>query len=153
MPYICCIFNTVVVVACVIFIPGLKNVSCEYDRVNGWNSTLQATRVPGNKFIKVGKRQLWVRPCEWLKLKFASCVVHQTRSYFFVKLGTRKWNRQTGQNQARTGKSQGRGSEATETVFCLQAKKPLHSGSYEHRVPKIKNKKKIIAVAKTSDSW
>ena len=27
---------------------------------------------------------------------------------------------------------QGRGSEATEAVFCLQAKKPLHSGSYEH---------------------
>ena len=35
---------------------------------------------------------------------------------------------------------QGRGSEATEAVFCLQAKKALHSGSYEHRVPKIKNK-------------
>ena len=34
---------------------------------------------------------------------------------------------------------QGRESEATEAVFCLQAKKPLHSGSYEHRVPKIKN--------------
>ena len=35
---------------------------------------------------------------------------------------------------------QGRGSEATEAVFCLQAKKLLHSGSYEHRVPKIKTK-------------
>ena len=35
---------------------------------------------------------------------------------------------------------QGRWSEATEAVFCLQAKKPLHSGSYEHRVPKIKTK-------------
>ena len=34
---------------------------------------------------------------------------------------------------------QGRGSEAIEAVFCLQAKKPLHRGSYEHRVPKIKN--------------
>ena len=34
---------------------------------------------------------------------------------------------------------QGRGSEASEAIFCLQAKKPLHSGSYEHRVPKIKN--------------
>ena len=38
---------------------------------------------------------------------------------------------------------QGRESEATEDVFCLQAKKqakkPLHRGSYEHRVPKIKN--------------
>ena len=53
-----------------------------------------------------------------------------------------KWNRQPGQNQGRTGKSQGRRSEATESIFesifCLQAKKPLHSGSYEHRVPKIK---------------
>ena len=35
---------------------------------------------------------------------------------------------------------QGRGSEATEAVFCLQAKKPLPSGSYERRVPKIKIK-------------
>ena len=35
---------------------------------------------------------------------------------------------------------QGRGNEATEVVFCLQAKRPLHSGSYEHRVPKIQTK-------------
>ena len=35
---------------------------------------------------------------------------------------------------------QGRGSEATEAVFCLQAKKTLPSGSYERRVPKIKIK-------------
>ena len=35
---------------------------------------------------------------------------------------------------------QGRGSQATEAVFCLQAKKPLPSGSYERRVPKIKIK-------------
>ena len=27
---------------------------------------------------KVKQRQLWVRPIEWLKLNFASCVVHQT---------------------------------------------------------------------------
>ena len=32
---------------------------------------------------------------------------------------------------------QGRGIEATEAVFCLQAKKPLPSGSFERRVPKI----------------
>ena len=32
------------------------------------------------RFIKNWKRQLWVRPIEWLKLNFASCVVHQTRS-------------------------------------------------------------------------
>ena len=35
---------------------------------------------------------------------------------------------------------QGRGSEATEAFFCLQAKKPLPSGSYERGVPKIKIK-------------
>ena len=35
---------------------------------------------------------------------------------------------------------QGRGSDATESVFRLQAKKPLHSGSYEHRVPRKQNK-------------
>ena len=29
---------------------------------------------------KIEKRQLLVRPTEWLKLNFASCVVHQTRS-------------------------------------------------------------------------
>ena len=28
-----------------------------------------------------------------------------------------------------------------EAVFCFQAKKPLHNGSYEHRVPKIKKSK------------
>ena len=33
--------------------------------------------------------------------------------------------------------SQGRGSGATEDAFWLHAKMPLHSGSYEHRVPKI----------------
>ena len=27
-------------------------------------------------------------------------------------------------------------SEATEAIFCLSAKKPLHNGSYEHTVPK-----------------
>ena len=31
---------------------------------------------------------------------------------------------------------QGRGNEATEAVFCLKAKKPLHSGSYDHRCQK-----------------
>ena len=36
--------------------------------------------------------------------------------------------------------TQGRESEATEAVFCLLAKRPLHSGSYEYRVPIIKNK-------------
>ena len=30
-------------------------------------------------YKKVEKRQLWVRPTEWVKLNFASCVVHQTR--------------------------------------------------------------------------
>ena len=35
---------------------------------------------------------------------------------------------------------QGRRSEATEDIFSLQAKKPLPGGSYERRVPKIKNK-------------
>ena len=39
----------------------------------------------GTKFLwNVENRQLWVRPCEWLKLNFASCVVHQTRSYNMV---------------------------------------------------------------------
>ena len=35
---------------------------------------------------------------------------------------------------------QGRGGKATEAVFCLQAKKPLPSGSYERRLPKIEIK-------------
>ena len=33
-----------------------------------------------------------------------------------------------------------------EAVFCLQAKKPLHSVSYEHRVPKKKTKIKNHAL-------
>ena len=31
-------------------------------------------------FWKIEKRQLWVWPIEWLKLNFASCVIHQTRA-------------------------------------------------------------------------
>ena len=44
----------------------MKNVSWEYNRLNNIN--------------KIEKRHLWVRPIEWLKLNFASCVVHQARS-------------------------------------------------------------------------
>ena len=32
----------------------------------------------------IAKRQLWVRPFEWLKLNFASCVVHQIRSHDII---------------------------------------------------------------------
>ena len=93
-----------------IFIKKLKNVSWEYDRLNGWNSTLQAAWyirhvrwvclfyisfmirclwTKPTKWLlilsftnltevrkKNEKRQLWVRPIEWLKLNFASCVVY-----------------------------------------------------------------------------
>ena len=45
--------------------------------------------------------------------------------------------------------SQGRGREATEAVVCLRARKPLHNGSYEHRVPKIKIRKKHDSVPGT----
>ena len=31
-------------------------------------------------FLLLAKRQLWVRPTEWLKLNFASCVIRQTYS-------------------------------------------------------------------------
>ena len=31
-------------------------------------------------FYKSWKRRLWVPPIEWLKLNFARCIVHQTRS-------------------------------------------------------------------------
>ena len=45
-----------------------------------------ATRIPCLQSIlyKIEKRQLWVRPIEWLKLSFASCVVHQTRSFIYI---------------------------------------------------------------------
>ena len=33
---------------------------------------------------RVEKRQLWVRPIEWLKLNFTSCVVQQTRSLTYL---------------------------------------------------------------------
>ena len=36
--------------------------------------------LPKNTLFFIEKRQLWVGPIEWLKLNFASCVVHQTRS-------------------------------------------------------------------------
>ena len=47
---------------------------------------------------------------------------------------------------------QGRWSEATEAVFCLQAKKPLPSGSYERRGPNIKIKIIFLHQGCLSDS-
>ena len=46
-----------------------------------------------------------------------------------------------------------RGSEATEAIFCLHAKKPLHSGSYEHRVPKIKTKHFLYTCVIQHRNW
>ena len=43
------------------------------------------------KFLqKVEKRQLLVQPFEWLKLNFATCVVHQTRSHNIVLVTEQK---------------------------------------------------------------
>ena len=42
-------------------------------------------------FKKVEKRQLWVRPIEWLKLNFAICVLHQTRSLDVLILSFLIW--------------------------------------------------------------
>ena len=36
-------------------------------------------------YKKIEKRQLWVLPCEWLKLNFASCVVHQIFTQIIVR--------------------------------------------------------------------
>ena len=56
------------------FYKKLKNVSCEYDGLNGWNATLQSAwyiiHVCMIWFLWT-KPQLWVRPIEWLKLNFA----------------------------------------------------------------------------------
>ena len=45
---------------------------------------IRYTGTPEYNVIKVEKRQLWVQPFEWLKLNFASCVVHQTRSHYMA---------------------------------------------------------------------
>ena len=37
---------------------------------------------------KVEKRQLWVAPCEWFKLNFASCVVHQIFTQIIVYMAS-----------------------------------------------------------------
>ena len=42
---------------------------------------------------KIEKRQLWVRPIEWLKLNFASCVVHV---FYFQKIFILFWTCQSG---------------------------------------------------------
>ena len=44
-------------------------------------SLVEIMRYSGVYFTQeVEKRQLWVQSIDWLKLNFASCVVHQTRS-------------------------------------------------------------------------
>ena len=67
------------------FYKKLKNVSCEYDRLNGWNSSLQAAwyirhvRIILRSMFFVEKRQL--STTDWMvELNFASCVIRQTRS-------------------------------------------------------------------------
>ena len=57
--------------------------------LQSWVSTIQSVVLTADVFEK---RQLWVQPIEWLKLNFASCVVHQTRSlgvlirYFIINM-------------------------------------------------------------------
>ena len=68
----------------------LKNVSCEYNRLNGWNSTFFV-------FYKKLKNVSceYDRPCvtEWLKLNFASCVVHQAG--MFIRIIWFLWTKRT----------------------------------------------------------
>ena len=45
-----------------------RSAECPVD----WSSSTESFF----SFIKIEKRQLWVQPIEWLKLNFASCVVH-----------------------------------------------------------------------------
>ena len=55
-----------------------------------WNTPYRKRRTSRTEPVlvltlkKVERRQLWVRPFEWLKLNFASCVVHHTRLHNMV---------------------------------------------------------------------
>ena len=71
----------------------MKNVSCEYDWLNGWNSTLQATWYIGQvrwaclfyKIIlrSIEKRLLWARPIGgWnTSLRAAYSIIHLYRAH------------------------------------------------------------------------
>ena len=65
----------------------MKNVSCEYDWLNGWNSTLQATWYIGhvrwaclfyNNTPEYWKTSAVSTTDRWLKLNFASCLFYNS---------------------------------------------------------------------------
>ena len=63
-----------------VFYKKLKNVSCEYDRVNGWNSTLQAAWYIINDCIKLFS---WTEPTIWLLiLSFTQNIVRACSMFY-----------------------------------------------------------------------
>ena len=73
------------------FCTKLKNVSCEYDRLNGWNSTLQAawyirhvrwTCLFYTLSISFTKCFLWTKPTIWLLIQ--GFTRQNVRAGFFV---------------------------------------------------------------------
>ena len=64
----------------IVFYKKLKNVSCEYDRVNGWNSTLQAAWYIRRVRIICF---LWTKPTIWLLiLSFTQNIVRACSMFY-----------------------------------------------------------------------
>ena len=57
----------------------LKNVSCEYNRLNGWNSTLQAAWYIRRVRIICF---LWTKPTIWLILSFTQNIVRACSMFY-----------------------------------------------------------------------
>ena len=119
-----------------LFCKKLKKVICEYNRLNGWNSTLQAAwfirHVPWAWlfYISFIVWSLWTKPTIWwLILSFTNFYGKSFARvlYLILMKVMGRWLRWILPGQEDDFPQpfcalimrQGRGSEATEAVFCL----------------------------------
>ena len=66
------------------FYKKLENVSCEYNRLNGWNSTLQAAWYIRRFRIL---RFLWTKPTIWLLIPSFTQNIYIYQVYYPVRMG------------------------------------------------------------------
>ena len=70
------------------FYKKLKNVSCEYDRLNGWNSPLQAAwYIRHVRIIWF----LWTKPTMWLILSFTRNIVRACSMFYHLMKDIGRW--------------------------------------------------------------
>ena len=81
-----CVYLTVVYPVQRVFYKKLQNVSCEYDRLNDWNSTLQAAWI---RRVRILLWFLWTKPTIWLLIFSFTQNIVRAYSMFYPYEGYR----------------------------------------------------------------